>query len=931
MQKDSVHSDVVWSLCSELLTSSDPCLVCQGVATLRALLGIPGYRRAVVRPTSAKCEVGSALPHAATWTPAIRCIHAALQLLVLEHSDERVLQDVLASLQMLLAASFGGEIVIAVCGGGGPASDDKNCISLWQLVSRLTVLSLHPIPSLARDALVALSFLTCNAAGAAVCVLNRPASLLLWQVMCRCLQAISGGTTTADSQYSYEFLDGRAEQQIHVQDDGSHQAQDDGSQQLQDDGSQQMTQDDGSQQAQDDGSQQAQDDGSQQMTQDDGSQQAQDDGSQQLQDDGSQQMTQDDGSQQAQDDGSQQAQDDQLQQQISDIQQHRQGVAHTPSSHSAKTPRRRNFMSDMIHGRSEHSFVAGCNVTRDDHLLQPGVAELLLYCSMNACINCCTVSVSLKRNQSTKADLSSSTALFSCSFGCASYERPFPLISFKIVTLCTRYSFGPDGMIASDADVLSVFDSLLRYRLHSQTQFNSSLTVAESTSLPVLTALKVTPSQSFISQLCHPPTHSPDGDSAHTSAIHLLNWTNYSTPARGVAPFAAFVTEHYFVSILATQIVGASLRLQQGMAGNPTVRHAFFRSDIALSALRCLTFLAANIRLPHLFLRSDPASTSSSGVAASLRGFDTSAAGDCFRDSPQYRLQTFDTSRWSEAGDVSPCDLMSMMCDEHTCYVMTSTDVISSSESGRSLIKRCALGRMLLMEPFLINAVSFILHNASALEQLPRYAVVSSHALLGTRVDFGRCSGIVSASFCWDGPSVTDGGVRHHPSVFPFATSNAVDCELMCLSLLMSVVEGGHGWFTHSAGGGSQFYSARGCVLSLTNLFSRAASFMQKTQQHGTMTSSDALQLSLQQASLRGRAATSEPNAHLFDQPHTPRTPRSKRDASGDASNVSPRFTTNLQTESSALVMSQYVNLQHIVYLGYNRIVQVHFAPVLLD
>jgi hypothetical protein len=81
------------------------------------------------------------------------------------------------------------------------------------------------------------------------------------------------------------------------------------------------------------------------------------------------------------------------------------------------------------------------------------------------------------------------------------------------------------------------------------------------------------------------------------------------------------------------------MRLQQGMAANPSVRHAFFRSDIALSAMRCLAFLATNIRLPHVYLRSDPASTSSSGVAGSLHGYETAAAaGDCFSDSPQYRF-----------------------------------------------------------------------------------------------------------------------------------------------------------------------------------------------------------------------------------------------------------------------------------------------------
>jgi hypothetical protein len=79
--------------------------------------------------------------------------------------------------------------------------------------------------------------------------------------------------------------------------------------------------------------------------------------------------------------------------------------------------------------------------------------------------------------------------------------------------------------------------------LHSQTQFNASLAVAESTSLTVLAALKATPSQSFISQLSHPPAHFPE-DAAHASAMHLLNWTNFTTTAKDVDPFAAFVTEH---------------------------------------------------------------------------------------------------------------------------------------------------------------------------------------------------------------------------------------------------------------------------------------------------------------------------------------------------------------------------------------------------
>jgi hypothetical protein len=42
-----------------------------------------------------------------------------------------------------------------------------------------------------------------------------------------------------------------------------------------------------------------------------------------------------------------------------------------------------------------------------------------------------------------------------------------------------------------------------------------------------------------------------------------------------------------------------------------------------------------------------------------------------------------------------------------------------------------------------------------------------------------------------------------------------------------------------------------------------------------------------------------------MDHPHTPRTPRSKRDITGDVPLAQPHFVTNLQTESFALVMSQ--------------------------
>ncbi len=339
MQKDSAHGDVIWGICAELITSSDPCLVGQGVATLRSLLGIPAFRQSVARGSSAKCGVGSALLHTSSWSPAMRCIHAALQLLCAEHSDERVLQDVLASLHMLLAASFGCESVVAVCGGGGPAARDKNSVSLWQLICRLTALSLHPIPSLACDAVVALSLFTSNAAAAAVCVLNRAAPLLLWQVMCRCLQAISVGSTGTALQDDVESVEA-----LPVQ----------------------------------------------------------------------------------------------LQQQDSDSdaeQQQPREMPHAAPAHSAKAAARRNFMSEVIHGNDEHSFVIGCNLTCDGYLLRPGITELLLYCSMHACINCCTVCTSLKRLSPKGAHASPITALLSCSFGCSSYAHVFILRLFSFVTV----------------------------------------------------------------------------------------------------------------------------------------------------------------------------------------------------------------------------------------------------------------------------------------------------------------------------------------------------------------------------------------------------------------------------------------------------------------------------------------------------------------
>lgn len=380
MQKDSAHTDVVWGHCAELLTSSDTCFVVQGAATLRSLLGIPVFRQVVARTYSAKCGVGTALPHMANWSPATRCIHAALQLLFVQHSDERVLQDVLASLQLLLAANCGSEAVVAVCNNGGPAANDKISISLWQLVGRLTVLALHPIPSLACDAIMALSLLSCHAAGAAVCVLSRAAPLLCWQVMCRCLQAISAGPPGTVTPEGVEENVNSDEAGISL----NAQAEDD---------EQKLSQELEQRQFHDIGDVSASSDANI--------------GEAELQQEQSAGFSCPDGNN-------------------GEAEQQEEPSLALPSpipgssSHSVKGFAQRNFMSDLVHGSSEHSFVVGCNMICDAFLLSPGVAELLLYCTMHACINFCTVCMSLKRVPSQKHDSASANALVSCSFGCNS-------------------------------------------------------------------------------------------------------------------------------------------------------------------------------------------------------------------------------------------------------------------------------------------------------------------------------------------------------------------------------------------------------------------------------------------------------------------------------------------------------------------------------
>jgi hypothetical protein len=417
MQKDSAHADVVWGHCAELLNSSDTCSVVQGTTTLRSLLGIPVFRQVVARTYSAKCGVGSALPHMANWSPATRCIHAALQLLVAQHSDERVLHDVLASLQLLLAANCGSEAVVAVCNNGGPAANDKISISLWQLSVRLTVLALHPIPSLACDAVIALSLLSCHAAGAAVCVLSRAAPLLCWQVMCRCLQAISAGpSSTVTAEGVGENLNSdEAGISLNAQ-------AEDGEQQLSQELEQRQFRDTGDVSACSDANI-----GEAELRQEVGEQQL----SQELE----QRQFRDTGDVSACSDAS--IGEAELRQEQSagftcpdgnsgEAEQQEEPCLALPSptpsssSHSVKAFAQRNFMSDLIHGSSEHSFVVGCNMTCDAFLLSPGVAELLLYCTMHACINFCTVCMSLKRVPSQKHDSASANALVSCSFGCNS-------------------------------------------------------------------------------------------------------------------------------------------------------------------------------------------------------------------------------------------------------------------------------------------------------------------------------------------------------------------------------------------------------------------------------------------------------------------------------------------------------------------------------
>ena len=470
-------------------------------------------------------------------------------------------------------------------------------------------------------------------------------------------------------------------------------------------------------------------------------------------------------------------------------------------------------------------------------------------------------------------------------------------------------------MVVTDADVHAFFLSLLRYRAYNQFQFNACVSGAKAGSLPVLASMKLTPSHDFISQFAQSSSLSTIDDLSHASAAYLLQLTSDVAPNKDVSPFAAFLTEHYFVSILTIQVVGASLRLQHGTTVSQPSRRGFVCSDLVISSLRCLAFLASNVKLQHIFLRPDPATAPSSSVAKSLRAFDVDKglSVDLFAaDSPQARLKCLDRAILAE--NLSPADIMNILCDEQTPYVMTTTDIVSTTHSGVDCITRCAFGRMMLMEPLLSNAISFILHNFSSLQQLPRFAMVSTSTILGTRVELGRCSGVMSASFSWDGPSVIDGGVRHHPSLFPFASLNSIDCALICLSLLISGAEAGHGWFALSAGGGSQFFSLRGSMIAFGNIFSRSANFLRKIQQPDGSPFSDALYLSFQQSLLRGRTFISEP-AKQYDRPHTPQTPLSKRYHSSDTLPVSPLFTTNLQIESAALAMSQYSIPQYLMQI----------------
>jgi hypothetical protein len=319
----------------------------------------------------------------ASWPSVTRCVHAALQLLCAEHADERVLQDVLAALQLLLAASFGSEAVVAACSAGGAAADNKTSISLWQLVTRLACLSLHPIPPLASDALVALCLLSCNPAGAAVCVLNRAASLLLWQVMCRCLQAISTGSAAAAEEEQPAVESTGAELSLEATLPLPLQEQ--------------------------------QQQGADATADDTG----QDEANVEVLDTAEPTTS-----------SPKQAAPAPAASSPKELPPQAQRAA---SLQLAKAFARRTFMSELIHGSCEHSFVAGCSLTSDAYLLQPGVVELLLFCSMHACINCCTVCVSLKRTQAAAAHADSTTALLSCSFGCTRYAQP---LRFSSVQVC---------------------------------------------------------------------------------------------------------------------------------------------------------------------------------------------------------------------------------------------------------------------------------------------------------------------------------------------------------------------------------------------------------------------------------------------------------------------------------------------------------------
>ena len=125
------------------------------------------------------------------------------------------------------------------------------------------------------------------------------------------------------------------------------------------------------------------------------------------------------------------AEDNEQQQQeatlAEDSEQQQQEATLASQRPSVKAFARRKFMSNVIHGSCQHSFLVGCNLTSEAYLLQSGVVELLLYCSMHACINCSTICVSMKRVQSKDSDSSPTTALFSCSFGCTAYAQSYCL------------------------------------------------------------------------------------------------------------------------------------------------------------------------------------------------------------------------------------------------------------------------------------------------------------------------------------------------------------------------------------------------------------------------------------------------------------------------------------------------------------------------